>query len=61
MIRLVKKNKSRPFIVHTDAYSIEVLGTKFNVDAYPETEKFETTLMHGTLVITNRPFSNDNL
>ena len=48
----VKKNKSRPFIVHTDAYSIEVLGTKFNVDAYPETEKFETTLMHGSVKVT---------
>lgn len=48
----VKRNESKPFVVHTDAYSIEVLGTKFNVNAYPKTEKFETTLMHGSVKVT---------
>ena len=57
----VKKNKSRPFIVHTDAYSIEVLGTKFNVDAYPETEKFETTLMHGSVKVTLKADSSQTV
>mgnify|MGYP000213021782 CR=1 FL=1 len=47
----VKRNESKPFVVRTDAYNIEVLGTKFNVNAYPGTEKFETTLMHGSVKV----------
>ena len=30
----VAKDKKRPFIVNTKDCSVEVLGTKFNVDAY---------------------------
>lgn len=48
----VKRNESKPFAVRTDAYNIEVLGTKFNVNAYPGTERFETTLMHGSVKVT---------
>lgn len=48
----VKRNESRPFVVRTDAYNIEVLGTTFNVSAYPGTEKFETTLMRGSVKVT---------
>lgn len=47
--------------MHTDAYSIEVLGTKFNVDAYPETEKFETTLMHGSVKVTLKADSSQTV
>lgn len=48
----VKRNESKPFVVRTDAYNIEVLGTKFNVNAYPEAGRFETTLMHGSVKVT---------
>lgn len=48
----VKRNESKPFVVRTDAYNIEVLGTKFNVNAYPGTERFETTLMHGSVKVS---------
>ena len=30
----VTKDKSKPFIVQTDNYNVEVLGTKFDVNAY---------------------------
>ena len=39
----VTKDKSKPFIVQTNNYNVEVLGTKFDVDSYSETEIFETT------------------
>lgn len=48
----VKRNESKPFVVRTDVCDIEVLGTKFNVNAYSGTEKFETTLMHGSVKVT---------
>ena len=50
----VKKDKSKPFVVHTEAYNIEVLGTRFNVNAYPGTERFETTLMRGSVKVRSK-------
>lgn len=50
----VVKDKERPFIVKTDKYSIEVLGTKFDVEAYPDEEKFVTTLMQGSVKLTSQ-------
>ena len=44
----VTKDKSKPFIVQTDNYNVEVLGTQFDVNAYSETGEFETTLMSGS-------------
>lgn len=48
----VAKDKSKPFIVETDKYNIEVLGTEFNVIAYKETEIFETALLKGTVEVS---------
>ena len=45
----VTKDKSKPFIVQTDNYNVEVLGTQFDVNAYSETGEFETTLMSGSV------------
>ena len=36
-----------PFVVHTHAMDVEVLGTKFNVEAYSKRKVFETSLMEG--------------
>lgn len=53
----VVKDASRPFLIHTHALDIRVLGTVFNVRAYPEDEKSETSLLEGKIevVIKNRP------
>ena len=40
-----------PFTVHTQAYDIAVLGTAFNVSAYPEDPEFVTTLVRGSLKV----------
>ena len=46
----VVRNTGRPFIVYTpDDEQVEVLGTKFYVEAYSGTKKFETTLIEGSV------------
>lgn len=47
----VKRNEDKPFVVQTSVCDVEVLGTKFNVNAYPELKKFEATLMHGSVKV----------
>jgi len=41
----VAKDKDKPFIVKTKEQSIEALGTKFNVSAYPTDSLLTTTLL----------------
>jgi ferric-dicitrate binding protein FerR (iron transport regulator) len=48
----VVKNKHRPFIIQTDKVSIKVLGTAFNVKAYPTDSITETSLIRGTIELT---------
>lgn len=48
----VKKDAHRPFIVRTSKLNIKVLGTSFNVKAYPEEGTIETTLVNGLVTIT---------
>ena len=55
----VTKDKSKPFIVQTNNYNVEVLGTKFDVDSYSETEIFETTLMEGSVRISSLTDANE--
>lgn len=46
----VEHNDSRPFIVKTDKMDIEVLGTSFNVCAYPDDEISRVILVKGKIV-----------
>lgn len=50
-IEVVKDGK--PFIVNTVYGDIRVLGTSLNAKAYPN-ENFETTLVKGSVAVTNR-------
>lgn len=46
----ITQKENKPFLVKVgDNYSVEVLGTKFNVSAYPEDNKIETTLVEGAV------------
>ncbi len=45
----VAKNKKHPFIVKTEDVKISVLGTKFNVSAYPEDYSVKTVLAEGSV------------
>jgi len=48
----VAKNKKKPFVIHTGEMDILVLGTKFNVYAYPEDDMLYTTLEEGSVNIS---------
>jgi len=45
----VAKDKTHPFIVHANQVEVEVLGTKFNVSAYPENPTVNSTLIEGSI------------
>lgn len=55
----VSPNKEKPFIVHTDVCDVEVLGTKFNVDAYNKENTFSAALMEGRIVVKNNAFPSN--
>ncbi len=57
----VKKMKEKPFIIHTSTIDIKVLGTVFNVKAYPEDKKTETSLLHGSIEVTIKNRPNDKI
>lgn len=48
----VTKNKAMPFIVHTAKGDIQVLGTHFNVAAYSDEANMKTTLLEGSVKIS---------
>lgn len=41
-----------PFIVHTNNFDIKVLGTAFNVKAYPSDKESEATLVRGAIELS---------
>jgi len=48
----VANDSKRPFIVETAGQQVLVLGTEFNMKAYPDEEKIITTLVDGSLKVT---------
>ncbi|MES1214748.1 MAG: FecR family protein [Bacteroidota bacterium] len=57
----VTHNKALPFLVHTDKYYVRVLGTVFNVKAYPGDKTSETSLVSGKVEIFMQKDSSDYL
>lgn len=52
----VSKNKNKPFFVRTTGVTIKVLGTAFNVKAYPDEKTIETSVQRGLVqVVSNMP------
>jgi transmembrane sensor len=49
----VEKRK-HAFVVHTSDLDLRVLGTTFNVKAYPEEENIEATLIEGSIQIESK-------
>ena len=48
----VVKNKDKPFIIHANKINIKVVGTTFNVKAYPGEKNTETSLIRGSIEVT---------
>ena len=50
----VAHDKKHPFIVRAGDLKIKVLGTKFNIEAYPDSETITTTLLEGSVEVESR-------
>lgn len=47
----VAHNKEVPFIVETNRLEVKATGTTFNVNAYPDDDVIETTLIEGKVIV----------
>lgn len=47
----VAKNKKAPFIVQSQGFSVEALGTAFDVKAYPEEKQISAVLIRGKVEV----------
>lgn len=54
----VSKNKIKPFFVNSNDLSIKVLGTRFNVTAYHDSDKYSVVLEEGVVKVCSH--SNNN-
>lgn len=57
----VVRDPSKPFIVRTASIEVRVLGTVFNVKAYPEDKSSETSLIHGSLEVSIKSRPRDKI
>ncbi len=57
----VSHNPDKPFIVKTGKLNVKVLGTEFNVLAYPDDDIIETTLVKGKVIIEKTISSNQTI
>lgn len=48
-----------PFVVNTDNLNIEVLGTQFNVSAYPDEASIHTVLVEGSVELQGKDVGNN--
>lgn len=46
----ISPDKNRPFIIHTDSSKTKVLGTKFNLKAYPNDDRVELAVSEGKVL-----------
>lgn len=49
----VTHKEEAPFTVHTSRYDVKVLGTEFNVKAYNSKNQFESSLLKGSVEVSN--------
>ena len=60
----IRSNEKKPFIIHTKASEVKVLGTAFNVRAYPSEETEVASLVRGAIQVrikTDTGFSGEYL
>jgi len=48
----VAQNKNKPFVVKAEGLQVKVLGTHFNINAYPENKEVKTTLAEGSVLVS---------
>ena len=57
----ISKNEKKPFIIETADTEIEVLGTEFNVSAYPDNSYTTTTLVEGSVKIEYKTIDRQDI
>ena len=50
----VKPNREKPFIINAGNAQVKVVGTSFNVSAYPESETVEVVVKTGKVQVTSK-------
>ncbi len=50
----VKPNKNKPFVIHAGKAQIRVVGTSFNVNAYPQAKMVEVIVETGRVQVSNK-------
>ncbi len=50
----VAHNKEIPFLVFANQFKIKVLGTKFDVVSYPDSNEFSTSLLEGSVEVSDQ-------
>jgi transmembrane sensor len=55
----VARDGSKPFVIHTSRMDIKVLGTSFNVKAYPGDARMETSLLTGSVEVLVKDGRNE--
>ena len=48
------EHRKHSFIVQTESVNVEVLGTHFNVESYPDDPEVKTTLLEGSVAVSNK-------
>lgn len=54
----VAKDKSKPFRAVADDVMVEALGTRFNINAYPDEPFMNATLVEGSVLVSNGKTDN---
>lgn len=57
----VAKDKQHPFIVRTAQQEVKVLGTHFNINSYADEPEVKTTLLEGSVDISNLKSKNSKM
>jgi len=55
----IAQDTGKPFIINTSKYSLQVLGTSFNIEAYDNSPVFETALFTGKVKLF-KPHANSD-
>ena len=56
----VHHNSNQPFIVHSENLSTTVLGTEFDISAYPEKKTITVSLLEGKVKVSREEKGKDN-
>ena len=57
----VTHNEKMPFVVETQKYNVEVLGTSFDVEAYPDSKDFLASLVRGKVKVVSNTNAQEEI